>query len=116
MPNPPPLAKQNNGWRDRDPRNTSAWRKVRKAHRDIHPICQRCSYLGTVTGDSTKRLSVHHIVGLDTANSEGGRYALCMDGNNLLTLCQACHQRFDHMELYGMREEAEDEGKEIRDA
>ena len=115
MPNNPPIAKRKSSLSDHgDPRSSTAWKKARAQHREKYPVCQRCVYLGIVDKDSVKRLSVHHIRGLETAKDEVELWELLLDPDNLLTLCAPCHKRYDMMELNGQREEAEDEGMEVR--
>jgi len=114
MPNNPPKAKSNRSFSGPDPRTTNRWKETSKSYRTEYPICQRCQYLGTITQDSTRALEVHHIRGLFMARSEVELWELCFDWNNLLTVCQPCHKRYNQQELNGLQDEAEIEGKEVK--
>ena len=116
MPDNPPTAKNRPPFPGgTDPRVTNRWKETSKAYRAENPICQRCQSLGMVDIGSTRNLEVHHIRGLETALSEVELWEICFDWNNLLTVCNPCHRRYDQMERYGMRDEAEIEAKEIKD-
>jgi 5-methylcytosine-specific restriction endonuclease McrA len=60
---------------------TAAWRELRAAQLNKHPLCQRCLRHGYVTPASV----VHH----KTAHK--GDEQSFRDANNLESLCAACH-------------------------
>ena len=70
---------------ERDPatrtRYGSAWRKVRKAYAEQHPLCEECLKAGRYVPVE----HVHH----KTPLAEGGTN----DFSNLMSLCKSCHSK-----------------------
>ena len=95
-----------------DPRRLNAWSRLRDAYRQEHPICQRCKHIGTLDKYSTVNLSVHHIRPLFIARDSAALYDMCMDRNNLLTLCAKCHSYYSQLERTGYEQ---DIAKSIRE-
>jgi 5-methylcytosine-specific restriction endonuclease McrA len=60
---------------------TSRWKRLRKAHRDKHPLCARCAERGVVCEATV----VHHKV------PHKGDPALFWDPDNLSSSCKSCH-------------------------
>ena len=114
MPFTPPRAKSLQRTNDSDTTNkihqTNQWKEISKTHRTQYPLCQRCQYMGFITRASTEQLSVHHIVSLARNINK------CYDADNLLTLCVPCHQEFTDLENAGLYDQAEAEGRVVRDA
>lgn len=63
-----------------------AWRKIRRAYVESHPLCEKC----LEEGRYVKVEEVHHIVPV----SEGGTN----DADNLMSLCRNCHAKI-HAEM-----------------
>lgn len=63
--------------------DTPAWRKLRKAYRDIHPLCDECEKHGRVTPSE----HVDHVI------PRNQRPDLELDWSNLRALCKPCHSR-----------------------
>ena len=70
---------------DRDPavrkRYGRAWKRVRDAYVEMHPVCERCQADGRLTPTQ----EVHHKKPL----SEGGTHSR----DNLIALCKSCHAK-----------------------
>lgn len=67
---------------------STKWRKLRLAHLQQHPLCELCQKEGKVVPAS----QIHHIDSF--MNYEGmKRYAVAYDSNNLMSLCEKCHQK-----------------------
>jgi len=56
---------------------TSRWRRLSRALRRAHPVCQRC--------DQDLTYDVHHVRTIEEAPH------LAYDPSNLMCLCRACH-------------------------
>ena len=109
MPNLPNRAKRYNKADTRHAHSTNEWAKARKAHRAQYPICQRCTFMDSITRESSRALSVHHITPLEQDISR------LTDSDNLLTLCVPCHWNYTDMERNGKVEQSIAEGEEVRD-
>lgn len=73
--------------REKKPSSTArgydrAWRKVRAAHLDEHPVCEDCGRAGTVESP----IEVDHLVAFD-----GIADPLRLDPRNLRSRCHPCH-------------------------
>lgn len=79
--------------RQREIRNTNAWKKKSKAikQRDNY-LCQAClhNYEGTLIKHNAKEIEVHHIVPLIEDDT------LAFDSENLISLCIFHHKLADH--------------------
>ena len=68
---------------ERDPasrkRYGRAWKRIRDAYIEAHPLCERCEQAGQIVPAE----EVHHILPL----SRGGTHAR----DNLMALCSSCH-------------------------
>ena len=84
------------------------WGAIRESYRQIQPICERCKYLKKVTQESTRNLSVHHIIMVARC------WELRKQESNFLTLCNKCHSYFSTLERNGQVNKAETEGQEIK--
>lgn len=62
------------------------WSSFRKAFLVKHPKCEAC--------DTSKSLSVHHIVPVSVDSSKE------LEEGNCITLCKTCHFVFGHLHLY----------------
>jgi 5-methylcytosine-specific restriction endonuclease McrA len=109
MPNLPKRAKALSRPDTRDFHASNEWVKARNAHRAEYPICQRCTFLGTVTRVSSQELSVHHIIPLELDMDKR------TDADNLLTVCVPCHWNYTQLERTGRTQQSIAEGQEVRD-
>ena len=102
-----------------DPRRLGAWNRLRDSYRQDYPICQRCKHIGQLDKYSTINLSVHHIEPLFTAKDSDHLYQMCMDVDNLLTLCAKCHAYYSALERTGYVRDLRQsmrEGQEVKRA
>ena len=77
--------------------NSAIWRKVRALYIREHPLCEKCLENGIVNAGSAEfPLNVHHIRSPFLNNEIN--WDLLGDNNNLMTLCQQCHQKIHHKE------------------
>lgn len=69
----------------REAYNNTAWRKLRDNFIALHPLCEDCLSKGIVKPAH----DIHHL----RSPFVGGEinYALLLDENNLVSLCQECH-------------------------
>lgn len=84
------------------------WKRVRQDHLSQYPICERCVYYNNVTRVSTEKMSVHHI------KSRIKYRSLALDPDNLLTLCEPCHQYYTGLESSGRSSLAEKQANNIK--
>ena len=109
MPKQPPMAKAKPRSSGKDPRRLYKWTKLSKDYRKANPICERCLYLDQLSQASFVRLSVHHIMSIESAPH------LVFDLSNLLCLCVDCHKHFDALERAGQDMESEEQGRQIKE-
>ena len=69
--------------------NTAAWRRLRAAYRDQHPVCEECKR----QGKTTPMFAVDHI------KPHGGNVGLFWDWDNLQSLCRKCHNAKTQREM-----------------
>jgi 5-methylcytosine-specific restriction protein A len=70
--------------RERDPfLDSPAWRKLRKAYKAEHPLCERCEARGRITPTA----EIHHKIKRSIAPE------LALEWDNLEAHCSPCHCR-----------------------
>ena len=75
--------------------NSREWKELRIAKlRSTNGLCEECMKDGVVT----QATCVHHVVPIETAKTKDEMKRLAFDWNNLMSLCQSCHNRI-HKEL-----------------
>ena len=75
--------------------NSREWKELRIAKlRSTDGLCEECLKEGIVT----IARPVHHIIPIETARTKEEMRRLAFDWNNLMSLCQSCHNRI-HKEL-----------------
>lgn len=79
--------------------NKSLWRNLRNLHLREHPLCEICSREGRVTPGT----DVHHKLTFTSAANAAERDRIAYDPDNLLTVCDRCHQRLHHGDLKGSK-------------
>lgn len=67
--------------------NTPEWKKLSKAFKMAHPLCQRCLEKGRIK----EAQHIHHIQSFMSVDDELRRKELAYDWDNLLSLCVECH-------------------------
>lgn len=69
--------------------NTARWRELRKVKLMSDPLCEMC----LKEGKSTPAEDIHHITSFMTVDDMTARKVLAFDYDNLMSLCDVCHQR-----------------------
>ena len=69
--------------------NTSAWRRLRQAYLQEHPLCEQCLKSDKVTAAT----EVHHVIPISYANDLLKMKDLGFNYNNLMSLCSDCHHQ-----------------------
>lgn len=69
--------------------NTARWRELRKVKLMSDPLCEMC----LKEERTTPAEDIHHITSFMTVEDMTARKALAFDYNNLMSLCDVCHQR-----------------------
>lgn len=85
--------------------NTSRWRKLRESQLMEHPLCEECMKSGKVTPAT----EVHHIQEISQAGSRLEAMDIAFDSNNLMSLCEECHQRIhaiNHHEQWKIKKQS----------
>lgn len=67
--------------------NSKEWKKLRKAHIMLNPLCQDCLEKGIVK----QAEEVHHIKPILSAKDDLEMLTLALDPDNLRSLCADCH-------------------------
>lgn len=80
--------------------NSTAWRKLSKAFREEHPLCEECLKKGKYVPSEV----ADHIVRVE----DGGEP---LDRNNLQALCHRCHNRKSGKERHGYKAKKDDSSK-----
>jgi 5-methylcytosine-specific restriction protein A len=65
------------------------WYKLRTAKMMNNPLCEDCERKGIVTPAT----QVHHVVSFMSTDDPELRYKLAFDYDNLVSLCEVCHQK-----------------------
>lgn len=68
--------------------HTSTWRRLRLAKLLEQPLCERCLEMGR----TTLATDVHHNDEFQKYMDEETRWAVFKDYDNLVSLCEKCHQ------------------------
>ena len=69
--------------------NSKAWKHLRHAYINAHPLCEEC----IIHGRSTPAVHVHHKIEFLRGDTEDDRWRLLLDLNNLQSLCLKCHHK-----------------------
>lgn len=69
--------------------NTARWRELRKVKLMSDPLCEIC----LKEGRTTPAEDIHHITSFMTVDDMTMRKVLAFDYDNLMSLCDVCHQR-----------------------
>ena len=77
--------------------NTKLWRDTRKVKMTNNPLCQICEIEGRVTPAQ----DCHHLRTFTSAQSETERDLLAFDYDNLVNLCDKCHNEIHHGKYKG---------------
>lgn len=72
--------------------NTSRWRELRVLKLQRNPLCEICLKKEVITPAD----DIHHIVSFMSATNPTQRKYLAFDINNLMSLCDKCHQAIHH--------------------
>jgi len=70
--------------------NTSRWRKLRESQLIENPLCEMHLMYDKVEPATC----VHHINEVSNAGSRLEAMDMAFDGNNLMSLCEECHQKY----------------------
>lgn len=68
--------------------NTARWRELRRLKLQRDPLCENCLKKDTVKPAD----DIHHIVSFMSTNDPVQRRFLAFDFDNLMSLCDECHQ------------------------
>ena len=68
--------------------NSARWRRLSAWKKSCDPLCEDCLAKGVTTPTE----DVHHIVSFMSTDDPGLRLQLAYDFDNLLSLCDRCHQ------------------------
>lgn len=77
--------------------NTSKWQKLRKGYLIDHPLCEKCLE-NDIIEPATQ---VHHIKEISTGNDELEMMSIAFDPDNLMALCDSCHQKLHKEKQWG---------------
>lgn len=69
--------------------NSHKWKTLRQWYMNEHPLCENCLKYSL----STEATDCHHIKPFRLGKSKDDKWDLFTDPNNLMALCQSCHQR-----------------------
>ena len=69
--------------------NSIAWKRLRKFYYEHNPLCQCCLEHDKVT----PAMEVHHKKPFLTGKTEEERWSLFLNQNNLMSVCNACHDK-----------------------
>lgn len=69
--------------------NTARWRELRRIKFMNDPLCEMCLKEGVATPAD----DVHHIQSFMIVDDLAQRKEIAFDYNNLMSLCDKCHQR-----------------------
>ena len=68
--------------------NTARWRELRVLKLQRNPLCEICLKSGRVTPAD----DIHHVISFMSTHDPIQRKFLAFDFNNLMSLCDRCHQ------------------------
>lgn len=77
--------------------NTKLWRDTRKIKMVNNPLCEICEIEGRITPTD----DIHHLRTFTQAQDEAQKDLLAFDYDNLISLCDKCHQRIHHGDYKG---------------
>lgn len=69
--------------------NTARWRELRLIKMRKNPLCEMCEKDGRITAAE----DIHHITSFMSVDDSCQRKFLAFDINNLMSLCDKCHQK-----------------------
>lgn len=70
--------------------NSTTWQKLRNSYLMEHPLCENCLKHNKVTPATC----VHHKLIISSKESELEMRNVAFDSNNLMSLCNDCHNKF----------------------
>lgn len=70
------------------------WQQLRARYLAQHPVCELCEK----NNKTSLATVVHHVVPIEDAKDAGLMESLAYDWNNLMALCDACHEQI-HVQL-----------------
>ena len=76
---------------------TKEWHNLRQTKLYEQPLCERCLALGKVTPAH----SVHHMCVFGSCPTEEERWYWFLNYNNLISVCQECHNEIHNKHLRG---------------
>ena len=91
--------KDTNRQKRQDIYNTTLWKRMRLSKLMRQPMCEVC----LLEDKSTLAEHCHHLVSFMEAENEFERDALAYDSNNLISVCQLCHNRIHNGDLKGCK-------------
>ena len=65
------------------------WQEIRHAYLTKHPVCEMCDSKGKTSVAKV----VHHIIPIEDASDVTVMESLAFDHNNLMALCESCHEQ-----------------------
>lgn len=68
------------------------WQQLRARYLTQHPVCELCEK----KNKTSLAKVVHHVVPVEDAKDVGLMEALAYDWNNLMALCDSCHEQIHH--------------------
>lgn len=69
------------------------WKQLRNWYIDEHPICENCLKYGR----ANQAVHVHHKTPFLLGATDDDRWALLLDENNLMALCEPCHKEMHRL-------------------
>lgn len=79
--------------------NTTLWKRMRLSKLREQPLCEVCLLLGK----SILAEHVHHKISFMEANDIYERDRLAFDSENLMSVCNECHNRIHNGDLKGCK-------------
>ena len=80
--------------------NSKRWRELRLKKLMQQPLCEKC----LKEDITTAACEVHHIIPVESVQSEGQMKSLMFDINNLMSVCHKCHSNI-HKEMFSHTKE-----------
>lgn len=68
------------------------WQQLRSRYLAKHPICENCEK----NNKTSLAKVVHHVVPVEDAKDVGLMESLAYDWNNLMALCESCHDQIHY--------------------
>lgn len=71
---------------------SAKWQRLRDMYKAQHPVCEMCEK----NGRTSLAKVVHHIVPIEDARDVVMMESLAYDWNNLMALCEDCHEQIHY--------------------